>query len=362
MRALRSGWITMGTEVLGFEAELAARVGARHAVAVNSCTAALHLALVAAGVKPGQAVVVPVYTFSASAGSILQAGARPVFCDIDPETLNIDPETAGTPCGGVAAWMPVDIAGLPADYTAVRRFASTHGGVVIADAAHSLGAAVGKTPVGRIADLTCFSFYANKNLTTAEGGMITTQNREWDDRLRRLRLHGMTKDAWKRYGKGGTWYYEIDRHGFKYNQNDILAALGRAQLARFDAMQKARGRAAAWYHRELATVPEVWPAPIQKGRTHAWHLYIIRLQGRAANRRSEVIDFLRKKGVETSVHFIPLCMHPYWKNSYKLKAGNFPNAMTAYRGAISLPMHPGLTEKQCVYVVKSLKEAIARTR
>jgi dTDP-4-amino-4,6-dideoxygalactose transaminase len=175
-------------------------------------------------------------------------------------------------------------------------------------------------------------------------------------------LHGMTKDAWKRYGKGGTWYYEIDRHGFKYNQNDILAALGRAQLARFETMQKGRQRAAAWYHRELADVSEVLPAPTLKGRTHAWHLYIIRLQGKSAARRGEVIEYLRKHGVDTSVHFIPLCVQPFWKRTYKLKAKDFPNAMAAYRGAISLPMHPGLTEKQCQYVAKTLRAAIVKTR
>lgn len=362
-RALRSGWITMGAEVRQFEAELAAKVGARHAVAVNSCTAALHISLVAAGVKPGQPVVVPVYTFTASAGAILQAGARPVFCDIDPDTLNLDPEAAAEVAPPhVAAWMPVDLAGLPADYTAVRRLARKRGGVVIADAAHSLGAAVGHTPVGRLADLTCFSFYANKNLTTAEGGMIVTKGREWEDRLRRLRLHGMSKDAWKRYDKGGSWYYEIDRHGFKYNQNDILAALGRAQLARFDTMQKARHRAAAWYDRAFAELPEVLPPPRLKGRTHAWHLYIIRLQGKSAARRNEVIEYLRRKGVETSVHFIPLCIQPFWKQTYKLKAADFPNAMAAYRGAISLPMHPGLTQSQCRYVAKTIKEALVKTR
>jgi perosamine synthetase len=360
-RVLRSGWITMGGEVRQFEAELASYTGARHAVAVNSCTAALHLALVAAGIQSTQPVVVPVYTFTASAGAILQAGARPIFADIDPRTLNIDPESAARVAPRrVAAWMPVDMAGLPANYSAIRKLAKKKGGVIVADAAHSLGAAVGKMPVGRLADISCFSFYANKNLTTAEGGMAVTNNRTWDERLRILRLHGMSRDAWKRYDKNGSWYYEIDRHGFKYNQNDILAALGRAQLAKFDRMQAQRARAAGWYDRYLDDIEEVIPAPRQANRTHAWHLYVIRLRGKAAGKRNNVIEYLRKKGVDTSVHFIPLCLQPYWKRKYRLKARDFPNAVAAYRGAISLPMHPGLTQKQCRYVADTLKKALTR--
>ncbi len=360
LRALRSGWITMGEEVRAFEAEIASRVRAPHAVAVNSGTSALHIALVAAGVDPKGPVVVPAYTFTASAGAILQAGMRPVFADIDFDTFNIDPESAAACTKSPAAFMPVDIAGLPADYLALNRLARKTGAVVVADAAHSLGAAVGTRPVGSLADFTCFSFYANKNLTTAEGGMITTRRGEWAERLRRLRLHGMSKDAWKRYGAGGTWYYEIDRHGFKYNQNDILAALGRAQLAHFDDMQKSRHRVAAWYDRELAGVEEYIPAPRLSGRTHAWHLYIVRLAGKHAARRDDVIRFLGKQGVQTSVHFIPLCIQPYWKQKYKLKAKDFPAAMAAYRGAISLPMHPGLTQKECRYVASALKKALVK--
>jgi len=336
-------------------------VGTRHALAVNSCTAGLHIALLAAGVQPGQPVVVPVYTFTASAGAILQAGARPVFADVDPETLNLSPGAAEQAAPGtVAAWMPVDIAGLPADYVAIRRLAQRRGGVVVADAAHSLGAAVGKKRVGQLGDITCFSFYANKNLTTAEGGMNVTNRSLWDDRMRRLRLHGMSRDAWKRYDKTGSWYYEIELHGFKYNQNDILAALGRAQLARFDRMQKARARAAAWYDRYLGGIDEVIPAPRLPGTTHAWHLYVIRLRGQHAARRGAVIEYLKKKDVATSVHFIPLCLQPFWKRRFKLDARKYPNAVDAYHCAISLPMHPWLSRAQCEYVARSLKEAILK--
>jgi dTDP-4-amino-4,6-dideoxygalactose transaminase len=360
-RALRSGWITMGQEVLGFEQDLAALVGARYAVAVNSATAALHLSLLAAGVQPGEPVVVPVYTFTASAGAILQAGGRPVFADIDPATLNIDPESAADVAPRrVAAWMTVDMAGLPAAYASFRQLKKKRGGALIADAAHSLGAAVGKKAVGALADFTCFSFYANKNLTTAEGGMVTTGNRAADDQLRRLRLHGMSRDAWKRYDKNGSWYYEIDRHGFKYNQNDILAALGRAQLARFEVMQNNRARAAGWYDEGLSDIDEIIPAPRQQGRTHAWHLYVVRLRGRQSKRRNAVIEYLRRKGVGTSVHFIPLCLHPFWKRTFKLKTRDFPHAMAAYQGAISLPMHPGLTRAQCSYVTKTIKDALVK--
>lgn len=360
-RVLRSGWITMGREVLAFEAEIAAYVAARHTVAVNSGTAALHLSLLAAGVRPGDPVLVPVYTFTASAGSILQAGAVPRFVDIDPATLNIDWDQVPVAAGaGAAAVMPVDIAGLPADYRTGRRVARKLGAKIVADAAHSLGAAEGERRVGTLADFTCLSFYANKNLTTGEGGMIITQGARAADDLRRLRLHGMSRDAWKRYGKGGTWYYEVDRHGFKYNMNDILAALGRAQLARFETTQKARARAAAWYDRFLAPIDEITPAPRRDGATHAWHLYIVRLRGRAAGRRNEIIEYLNKNGIGTSVHFIPLCLQPYWRDRYNLKERDFPNAVAAYRGAISLPMHPHLTRAQCKYVADTLKQALTR--
>jgi dTDP-4-amino-4,6-dideoxygalactose transaminase len=170
----------------------------------------------------------------------------------------------------------------------------------------------------------------------------------------------MSRDAWRRYDKRGQWYYEILRHGFKYNQNDLLAALGRAQLKRFPQMQKARARAAAWYDRFLAEIDEVIPAPRQDGSTHAWHLYIIRLRGKAAARRDAVINRLGRAGIGTSVHFIPLCLQPYWRRTFKLKAGDFPHAVRAYRGAISLPMHPGLTQAQCRYVAESLKRALVR--
>lgn len=362
VRVLRSGWLTMGSEVSQFETEIATRVGARHAVAANSCTAALHMALVATGLRQNDPVAVPVYTFTASAGAIIQAGARPVFVDIDPETLNMDMDTLPSRVPGtMAAWMPVDIAGLPADYTRLKKLAKSRGGVIVADAAHSLGAARGKIPVGQLADMTCFSFYANKNLTTAEGGMVVTNKADWTDRLKELRLHGMSKDAWKRHGGQGQWYYEIERHGFKYNLNDVLAALGRAQLTRFDRMQKGRSRAAGWYDQLLGDFDEMILPPRQRNTTHAWHLYIIRLKGRAASRRNDIIEFLRAKGIGTSVHFIPLCLQPYWKRTFKLKAKDFPNAVTAYKAAISLPMHPGLTHRECKYVATSLKEALTQT-
>lgn len=362
VRVLRSGWLTMGSEVSRFETEIASRVGARHAVAASSCTAALHMALVAAGLRPEEPVAVPVYTFTATAGAVLQAGGRPIFVDIDPGTLNMDIDALPSKVpGSMAAWIPVDIAGLPADYTRLRKLARVRGGVIVADAAHSLGAARGKTPVGRLADMTCFSFYANKNLTTAEGGMVVTNKADWTDRLRALRLHGMSKDAWKRYGGRGQWYYEIDRHGFKYNLNDVLAALGRAQLKRFDTMQKARARAAKRYDRLLGEMDEVILPPRLPGTTHAWHLYIIRLRGRAASRRNDIIEFLRTRGIGTSVHFIPLCLQPYWRQTFKLKAKDFPHAVTAYKAAISLPMHPGLSRRECEYVAESLKDALTQT-
>ena len=363
LRVLRSGWITMGSEVSAFEDEIRSSVEARHAVAVNSCTAALHIALVAGGVGARDKVVVPVYTFTASAGSILLAGAKPVFVDIDPETLNLDCDAVEARVkAGAKTVMPVDIAGLPAAYDRLARLKRKYGCRLVVDAAHSLGARFKDRPVGRFGDFTCFSFYANKNLTTAEGGMVVTASAAAADTLRRLRLHGMSRDAWKRYQRGGRWYYEIDRHGFKYNMSDIQAAFGRAQLTRFPRMQALRARVAGWYDEGLAGVAEIIPAPQDPRSTHAWHLYIIRLTGRHAARRDDVIEFLSRRGVDTSVHFIPLCLQPFWKERFKLKVKDFPHAVGAYRGAISLPMHPGLTRAQCRHVTESLKTALVRAR
>jgi len=362
-RVLRSGWITMGREVAAFEDEVKAQVGARHAVAVNSCTAALHIALVAGGVKPHDRVAVPVYTFTASAGSVLQAGAQPVFVDVDPETLNLDCDAVEAKVkAGAKLVMPVDIAGLPAAYDRLGRLERRYGCRLVVDAAHSLGARFKDRPVGRFGAFTCFSFYANKNLTTAEGGMVVTASGEAADALRRLRLHGMSRDAWKRYERGGRWYYEVDRHGFKYNMSDIQAAFGRAQLTRFARMQALRARAARWYGEGLAEVDEIIPAPQRREATHAWHLYIVRLKGREAARREEIIEFFGRRGVDTSVHFIPLCLQPFWRERFKLKAKDFPHAVAAYRGAISLPMHPGLTRAQCRHVTETLKTALVRAR
>jgi len=363
LRVLRSGWITTGREVQAFEDELGAFVGARHAVAVNSCTAALHISLLAGGIEPGDKVVVPAYTFTASAGSILQAGARPVFVDIDPDTLNIDCDAVGKHVkAGAKFVMPVDIAGLPADYDRLGRLERKYGCRLVVDAAHSLGARFKDRPVGRFGAFTCFSFYANKNLTTAEGGMVVTASAQAADALRRLRLHGMSRDAWKRYERGGRWYYEVDRHGFKYNLSDIQAAFGRAQLTRFARMQALRTKVARWYDLGLADAGEFLPAPRDPRSTHAWHLYIVRLTGKHAARRSKIIEFLGRRGIDTSVHFIPLCLQPFWKSAFKLKAKDFPHAVGAYRGAISLPMHPGLTRAQCRYVTETLKTALVRVR
>jgi dTDP-4-amino-4,6-dideoxygalactose transaminase len=362
--SIRSGWLTTGPRVSIFESNIAQMVGAKHAVALNSCTAALHLALIVAGVSRGDEVVTTPYTFAATGEAILYQGARPVFVDIDPVTLNIDAQRiakAITP--RTRAILPVDIAGLPCDMQEISRVARRRRLPVIEDAAHSLGASIGRTPIGSIADLTCFSFYATKNLTTGEGGVVTTNDSRRADRIRRLSLHGLSRGAWTRYARRGSWSYDILEMGFKYNMTDVAAGLGLAQVRRFDVMQRRRRALARRYIKLLAEVDAFELPEEVDGKTHAWHLFILRLRPRILRvTRDQIITALGEKGIGTSVHFIPLHRQTLYRRIGGYRKGAFPIAERESARAISLPLYPGLTETQQDRVIEALMDVAKHRR
>jgi perosamine synthetase len=364
LRALRSGWLTTGAEAHAFEREFARAVGATHAVAVNSCTAALHLALEAAGIGAGDEVILPTMTFAASAEVVSYLGARPVLVDCDADTLNIDPDqVARAVSPRTRAIMPVHFAGHPCDMDAVRALAARHRLVIVEDAAHALPARYRNRPVGAIGDMTCFSFYATKTITTGEGGMLTTEDAATADRVRTMSLHGIGRDAWKRYSAEGSWYYEISAPGYKYNLTDLAAALGRAQLRQCEEFLHARQRIARRYDAAFADLPEILRPACRPDVDHAWHLYVIRISPeRLAISRSAFIEALRSERIGTSVHFIPLHMHPYYRSTYGYAPTDFPVAQQAFERAVSLPIYPRMSDADVDDVVDAVTRIVRASR
>jgi len=361
---LRSGWLTMGPKTLEFEKRFAEYVGAKHAVAVNSATAGLHLALDVIGLKPDDEVITSVYTFTSTAAVALHLGARPVLVDVDPQTLTIDAEevrrkiTART-----RAIIPVHFAGLPCDMDPILDLAARHGLTVIEDAAHALPTQYKGRTVGSIGDLTVFSFYAGKNLTTGEGGMITTDNGEHADRLRTRRLHGISRDAWKRYTAEGSWYYEVDYPGYKYNMTDVAAALGLQQLRKLDRFHGIRNYYATLYQLGLGDLPELILPETPAYAQHAWHLYVIRLNlDRLTIGRDAFFELLRKANIGASVHFIPLHIQPYYRRVFEYRPEDFPDALRAYEAAISLPLYPRMSEADVWDVIHAVRLIVERHR
>ncbi len=364
LEALETGWITTGPRAHELGRRVAALAGARHGVAVNSATGALHLALAALGVGPGDEVVTSVYTFVACVNVIEHVGAKPVLADVEPDTLCLDPralERALAP--RTRAVMPVDYGGQPCDLDAIGGLARARGAAVVEDAAHALGASWRGRPVGALADITAFSFYATKNLTTGEGGAAVTDDGALAERLELLSLHGMNRDAWKRYGDTGSWYYEVTAPGFKYNPSDVLAAIGLAQLERFDDMQRRRRELVARYDALLADVPEVRRPAARAGAVHAWHLYAIALElERLRCDRARFIQELRAENVGTSVHFIPIHLHPHFRATLGGRDGDFPVAEDAYRRAVSLPLFPDMTPGDVEDVAAAVRKVVAHYR
>ena len=358
---LRSGWLTTGPKTKQFEREFAEKVGAKHAIAVNSATSALHLSLDALGIGPGDEVLVPTLTFTATAEVVVHRGAKPVLVDCDPVSLNLDLdrlERLVTP--HTKAIMPVHYAGQPCDMDRVMQFAAAHKLWVVEDAAHALPARWGDRSIGTIGHTTCFSFYANKTITTGEGGMVTTADDELAERLRLRSLHGLSKDAWKRFAAQGAWYYEVVYPGYKYNMTDMAAALGLGQLARCDDFWRRRQARVERYNALLSDVAEIQTPVAAAEVQHAWHLYVIQIvPERLTISRNEFIQYLEQAGIVISVHYLPLHMHPYYRDSLGYQPDDLPAARAAYDRIISLPLYPGLPDESLQYVADNVRR-IAR--
>ena len=354
VEVLRSGWLTTGPKAHELEEAFAARVGARHALAVNSATAALHLALDGMGVGPGDAVAVPTTTFTACGEVCAYLGAEVRLTDVGPDFLMGPGELERAAPEGTRAVMPVHFGGLAADVAALRRVLP--GARFIEDAAHALPASVDGVSTGSLGDAAAFSFYATKTMTTGgEGGMLTTDDDELAERARLMRLHGMSTDSWNRYGVGGSWYYEVVEAGFKYNLTDLAAAIGLVQLGRLDELHLARQTIAARYDQSFRSSELIEIPPRRSEDVHAWHLYVIRLNLDALRiDRNEVIRRLGEAGVGSSVHFIPLHLQPYYQRRFGYEPGAFPVAERLFESSISLPIWPGMTDGEVDRVTETL--------
>ena len=364
VETLRSGWLTTGKKTKQFEKEFADFVSAPHAVAVNSCTAALHLALEAVGVTAGDEVIVPTMTFAATAEVVHYCRAVPVLVDCQSDTLNIDVEALERAITSkTKAIIPVHFAGQPCEMERILDLARAHNIKVIEDAAHALPAKYQGRMVGTLGDITCFSFYATKTMTTGEGGMATTENTEWAEQMRILSLHGISRDAVNRYTPEGSWYYEIRYPGYKYNLTDVASALGIPQLRKCHDFATIRHRYAMLYNDAFKDVPEIVVPHVNEGIEHAWHLYVIQLDlKRLWIGRDEMIDLLKQEGIGTSVHFIPLHLHPYYCHNTTYPPDMFPVANQVFTRIISLPIYPKMTDADVQRVIDVVMRVIHQHR
>lgn len=372
---LRSDWITTGPKVRRFEEEFAGYVGAPAALGLNSCTAALHTALAALGVGSGDAVITTPMTFVSSVHVIEHVGAHPIMADVEPDTLNVDPrrvaeaiESARAKGLRVKALLPVHLYGHPCDMNPLMDLAREYGLAVVEDAAHALPASHEGRRVGSFARLfdvpvlTCFSFYATKNLTTGEGGMLTGPPRLIDE-ARIWSLHGMSRDAWNRYGAKGSWFYEVVRPGFKYNLTDIGAALGLVQLRKLDAFQARRREIARRYTEAFSRLEELTLPASRPEVEHAWHLYVIRLNpGALRITREQFIEEMRERRIGTSVHFIPVHTHPYYRDRYGFKPEEFPVAHAEFQRIVSLPLNPRMSDRDVEDVIEAVADVVEKLR
>lgn len=372
--ALRSGWITTGPRVAQFEGDFATAVGAPGALAVSSCTDALQIALAALGVGSGDAVFTTAMTFVASVHVIEHVGATPVLVDIDPATLNIDPARLEEAIATTArdgrlrprAVIPVHHSGQPCDMASIIDIARRYGLAVVEDAAHAIGAAYDGVPIGApIPDLEhaiAFSFYATKNLTTGEGGMLTASEALLDE-ARLWSLHGMSRDAWNRYGEGGSWFYEVIRPGFKCNMTDVQAAIGLHQLRRLGGFQRRRRELVARYRSGLEDLLEIELPVESSGTTHAWHLFVVRLHDATLKiDRGQLIGELAQRQIGASVHFIPIHLHPYYRDKYGFEPGDYPIAHREYHRMVSLPLYPGMEDSDVDDVVEAIHDIVTTNR
>jgi len=353
---LRGDWLTTGPMVERFEQAVAQRVGAAEAVAVSSGTAALHAAMFALGIAPGDDVIVPAMTFAATANCAVYQGATPVFADVDPQALLLDPaqvESRITP--RTRAIVAVDYAGQPCDYDALGAVAQRHGLALVADASHSLGAADRGRPVGCLADLSTFSLHPVKPITSGEGGLITTSDPHLARRMRRFRNHGFTTDHHQRQALG-SWHYEMTELGFNYRLTDLQCALGRSQLARLDCWTARRGEIAAQYAGRLGALPGIEPLGVRPGVRHAWHLYVIRIREELAGfDRASLFAALRESGIGVAVHYMPVHLHPFYRRQFGTGPGLCPIAEAAYEQILSLPIFPAMRDEDVARVVAAIE-------
>ncbi len=376
---LKSGWLTTGPKTKKFEAEFASFVGVKHAVALNSCTAALHLALEAIGLHRGDMVILPTMTFAATAEIVRYFDAIPVFVDCDDrlcidqtkikstiEAINLNRPVAGLkpPYGPLKAIIPVHYGGYICDMDNITELATKHSLEVIEDCAHTIPSYYTAnngdelTHVGKFGKVGCFSFYANKCITTGEGGMAVTNDKEIADRMRVMSLHGMNNDAWARFSDHGSWYYEIVAPGFKYNMTDIAAAIGLHQLERADEFQVSRERVAVRYNERFSQITELQIPPDDPStKVHSWHLYWLRLNlDKLSIQRAEFIKKLNERGISCSVHWMPLHLHPYYRQTYGLGEGIFPVSEHEWQRLISLPIFPSMTDDEIEYVIEVVED------
>lgn len=361
--SLRSGWITTGPKTRLFEDQFRAYTGALQAIAVSSCTAALHLSLAAMGIGPGDEVIVPTLTFCATANVVAHLGATPVLTDVDRNGL-LTPEAAQKAITArTRAVIPVHFAGQACEMDGLRQVAQKHGVRIVEDAAHAVGAAYKGEKIGQMGEAVAFSFYATKNMTTGEGGMITTRDPELAERMRRIALHGMSRDAWKRYSETGSWYYEVLEPGYKANMTDIQAALGIHQLRRLDGFIQRRQQLAALYHGRLSRFAELELPEELPDRRHVYHLYPIRLRPELLTAdRALFIEELKRNNIGASVHFIPLHRHPYYRNSGRYEQRQFPEAERIYSGSLSLPLYPRMSDADAEAVCASVADLVRQYR
>jgi len=358
--SLKNGWLTMGKKTIEFEERFKAYIGSQHAVAVNSCTAALHLALRVIGIKEGDEVIVPTTTFVATAEVVNYFNAKPVLVDVERDTHLIDVEKIEEKITKrTRAIIPVHFSGQPADMDPIMELAKKYNLFVVEDAAHALPAWYKGRKIGTIGDITAFSFYATKTITTGEGGMATTDNPEWAERMRILRLHGISKDAWKRYTKEGSWEYDVLENGYKYNTTDINAALGLAQLKKADWLWERRKYIAERYNEVFKDYKELILYKVKEDRTSSWHLYPLKLNLEALKiDRNGFIGELKKRGIGTSVHFIPLYRFTYYKERFGYTPQEFPNSEWVFERVLSLPIYPGMSEEEIDYVIENVVDIV----
>lgn len=361
---LRSGWITLGPKTKKFEENLAEYVGAKYAIALNSCSAALHLSMLALGIKKGDEVITTPLTFAATANSIIHAGGKPVFADIDPRTFNIDPkEIEKKITKKTKAILPVDYGGQPVDLDAIKKIAEKYGLFVVEDAAHTIGAKYKGQNIGTIADMTCFSFHPVKNMTTGDGGAIATNNKEFAEKIMMLRVNGMDKESWKRNTSTGSWDYAIAIEGYKYHMNDLAASLGVHQLKKLDRFRKIRENIAEIYDFEFKDISQVITPFRESNILNAHNIYavLIKIDDLKIS-RNEIIDQLRRFNIGSIVYFRPLHLQPYFQQEFGYKKGDFPIAEYVFERLICLPIYPGMTKNDAKFVSRVLIKIIEENK